>query len=254
MGFTTRISSKDLQPLSEALLAINETQGMHEFTSVLFDKLSDLVTFSCATLVSVRDEGGRRAFQPEYAYNLTINEDAFFETMLRLAPGDYAQWALYQPKSSVFRETDIINDAVRESTEMYQRVIKPTGCHYIIDVYSMRKGKPLAVMCIMRRREDGDYTHDELEAIRFLEPHIALKMEKELSREQGSHQRIVEETTALGLTSRELEVLFHVCEGLTNAEIAQRVFLSEHTVKKHLANIYRKAKVRNRTELVAKLQ
>lgn len=49
------------------------------------------------------------------------------------------------------------------------------------------------------------------------------------------------------LSERELEVLFLVEEGLSNREIAGRLFLTEGTVKWHLHNLYSKLNVRNRT-------
>src|SRR5215469_10576114 len=42
------------------------------------------------------------------------------------------------------------------------------------------------------------------------------------------------------LTPRELDVLKLIAQGLSNPDIAQRLFLSEHTVHRHLANILRK--------------
>lgn len=50
------------------------------------------------------------------------------------------------------------------------------------------------------------------------------------------------------LTSRELEVLQLVAGGATNGEIAQRLWVTEQTVKFHLSNVYRKLEVGNRTE------
>ncbi|MDF2680308.1 MAG: hypothetical protein K0R47_1498, partial [Brevibacillus sp.] len=55
------------------------------------------------------------------------------------------------------------------------------------------------------------------------------------------------------LTVREQEVAALVLEGLTNAEIASRLFLSEVTVKKHLKSIFEKMDVSNRTQLVKKM-
>ncbi|MGD8623565.1 MAG: LuxR C-terminal-related transcriptional regulator [Anaerolineae bacterium] len=54
------------------------------------------------------------------------------------------------------------------------------------------------------------------------------------------------------LSERELEVLQLVAEGLTNQEIATRLYLSLNTVKAHTRNIYGKLAVHNRTQAVAK--
>ena len=50
------------------------------------------------------------------------------------------------------------------------------------------------------------------------------------------------------LSSRELEVLAMTSAGCTNSETAQRLGVTVHAVKFHLASIYRKLGVANRTE------
>lgn len=53
---------------------------------------------------------------------------------------------------------------------------------------------------------------------------------------------------ALELSPRELEVLRMTAFGLTNAEIAERLHVTVHAVKFHLARIYQRLGVGNRTE------
>ena len=67
----------------------------------------------------------------------------------------------------------------------------------------------------------------------------------ELSRSQVPESELVEP-----LSERELEVLQLIAEGLTNQEIASRLFLSLNSIKAHTRNIYGKLGVHNRTQAV----
>jgi DNA-binding NarL/FixJ family response regulator len=57
--------------------------------------------------------------------------------------------------------------------------------------------------------------------------------------------------TAAHLSPREREILVVVARGLTNAEIATQLDLSEHTVKRHVANILTKLDLANRSAAAA---
>lgn len=56
------------------------------------------------------------------------------------------------------------------------------------------------------------------------------------------------------LSERERDVLVLIAEGCTNREIAERLYLSPHTVKEHTSALYRKLTVRNRAEAVQRAQ
>ena len=62
--------------------------------------------------------------------------------------------------------------------------------------------------------------------------------------------RLAEHTPRIGLTPRELEVLRLVADGLSNAQVAERIGRTEGTVKVHLKNILQKLDVNDRTEAV----
>jgi DNA-binding CsgD family transcriptional regulator len=54
---------------------------------------------------------------------------------------------------------------------------------------------------------------------------------------------------ARGITAREAEVLGLVAEGLTNAQVAERLFLSPRTVDTHVASLLAKTGLPSRTRL-----
>ena len=63
---------------------------------------------------------------------------------------------------------------------------------------------------------------------------------------ERNHRRLME----LGITPRELEILEAMAAGFSNREIAQRLFVSENTVKTHAARVFDKLSARRRTQAV----
>jgi DNA-binding NarL/FixJ family response regulator len=56
------------------------------------------------------------------------------------------------------------------------------------------------------------------------------------------------DTDAADLTPREMEILELIARGMDNPEIAQTLFLSQHTVKNHVSSILVKLQVQNRIQ------
>lgn len=56
----------------------------------------------------------------------------------------------------------------------------------------------------------------------------------------------------LGLSDRELEVLLLIAEGLSNKDIADRLYISTNTVKTHISNLFSKLDANRRTEALKK--
>jgi NarL family two-component system response regulator LiaR len=75
-----------------------------------------------------------------------------------------------------------------------------------------------------------------------IHPSIALQLMREINR--SSNLPLAKEP----LTARELDVLKLVAQGITNHEIAERLFLSEWTVSAHVRNILAKLHLANRTQ------
>jgi NarL family two-component system response regulator LiaR len=54
----------------------------------------------------------------------------------------------------------------------------------------------------------------------------------------------------LGITRRELEILELIAEGMSNREIAEKLYVSENTVKTHSSRVFDKLGARRRTQAV----
>ena len=96
--------------------------------------------------------------------------------------------------------------------------------------------------------------HDLVQAVRaaakgeaFLYPSVARKVvEDYLKRVEAGEERERYD----GLTEREKEILTHIAEGLSNQQIAQKLYISIKTVQTHRAHILEKLGLHDRTELV----
>jgi DNA-binding NarL/FixJ family response regulator len=81
----------------------------------------------------------------------------------------------------------------------------------------------------------------------LLSPSVTRRVIQEVTRRQ---RRVPRSPDLDRLTQRELEVLHLVAEGLSNAEIATRLYLSEATIKTHTSNVLAKLGLRERVQAV----
>lgn len=121
-------------------------------------------------------------------------------------------------------------------------------------LFNLKPGLRIEEEAVMRGVKGFLYTCDPLE---HLERGIRAVSEGELwiSREILTkiildYKRLPRSSMgkASGLTKRETEILSLTASGATNTEIAEKLFISPHTVKSHLYNIYKKIKVSTRLE------
>ena len=77
-------------------------------------------------------------------------------------------------------------------------------------------------------------------------------IEKEIIINHNAFTADEKQLEKLGLSKRELEILGLITEGLSNQQIADKIFVSENTVKKHVSNLFFKLDVQRRTEAIKK--
>lgn len=110
--------------------------------------------------------------------------------------------------------------------------------------FLIKDAKPSELVAAIRAVASGDAVVSPRVTRRMLEMFADRLPEDAASGEPDVDPRLAE------LTPRELEVLTAVAQGLSNAEIAERFFLSEATVKTHVGRILAKLGVRDRVQAV----
>jgi DNA-binding CsgD family transcriptional regulator len=92
----------------------------------------------------------------------------------------------------------------------------------------------------------GGVTDRDVRILELLTPHLV-----QMYRRAAARRAAPADTH--GLTPREYEIVSLVAEGMANGQIAQRLWVSPHTVRKHLENAFEKLEVSNRTAAAARV-
>ena len=131
-----------------------------------------------------------------------------------------------------------------QKTKLYDLVCEPLGVADSLHLYLPVSDTTTRFFFFDRsRREFAPRTRLLLQTLR---PHLTQARNRWRAEAQPT-------TVSLPLTKREIEILRLVAEGATNTAIAQALWVTEHTVRKHLENVYRKLGVHNRTAAVARI-
>jgi len=124
----------------------------------------------------------------------------------------------------------------------------------LVAVFNLMRGLKIEKELVERGIKGIFYAHDHPDLLRrgvhaLLEGEIWISREvmSKFIPETGEAKSLSAKETSV-LSEREIEILGLVAVGAMNTEIAQKLYISRHTVKSHLYNIYKKINVTNRLE------
>jgi len=126
-------------------------------------------------------------------------------------------------------EIDIIALSMYGEEEYYYKMVDAGAKGFLLKDSDISEVKD----AIMTVRKGGNYFSQELLY------HVIQKIK---NREY--------ESKSANLSKREKEILFKICEGLSNQEIAETLFISKRTVDKHRANLLGKTNSKNTASLI----
>ncbi len=130
--------------------------------------------------------------------------------------------------------TQIIFLTVHDNDERMISAMRAGAKGYLLKNLSVNK-----LLASLRALERGEAAISRVMMARVLEEFA-----------QSTQQPAAGPSPLVGLTSREIQVLEELADGITNQEIAIRLFISENTVKNHIHNILEKLELHNRREAI----
>ena len=172
---------------------------------------------------------------------------------------------IYNEMKAINHIDNISHRIIRYVARTGEEVIltqKPTSGLWTKDLHIMN-AKHISILCIpikylgvltgmvyMEKLTDNGFSDSIAKNIKAILPSIISKMKT--IKDINLVSLLESKKTVSPLTDRELEVLQHVAEGLSNSDISKELYITLGTVRNHLSNIYAKLEVDSRIKAVIK--
>lgn len=245
------LSRAKLQHLLNAIHIINRVDDYNDFSSAVLEGMSRLIAADYINLHVLNTGNGNliHAISPENPY--TESEVAYYQAHSEENP----LVAYYQHTQATHarRMSDVVTRKEYLSSGIYRYCNARPGIRYVLALPLKVTEETVAGLTFMRLNRD--FSILDREALDAFAPHFLQAWLRHPapwvvvgSDSVSSRQKFRKK---LGLTTREVDVLYWVSEGKQNAEIAQILNISFYTVQKHVANILRKTGIENRFALTA---
>lgn len=218
--------------------------GERPFPLETLERLAQLVPCDAAGY-SEMDQVNRRVL----AYVGTDGSDGGEDMYWQIADEHpLCRYELANGDWSARRLSDVIAFSRLVHTRVYAEWFRPVGVVAELGFGIARSRRQTRNFVLSRT--SGDFTDRDVAVAQRIAPQLARIYEMTQLRRVA----VTDDPSDLDrLTTRESEILDLVAAGLTNAGIAERLWISPGTVKKHLDNVYSKLGVANRTAAAARI-
>ncbi len=165
---------------------------------------------------------------------------------------DHTNWLNYCTESEIIRESDILLERKRLSSPIYQKCYQHYNIYDTMQMSIVYEKQFLGILTLYRTREDGAFSEEEVFYLHELGKHLNYIFYDKLIKKstQNTKATLTEVSAAHHLTKRESEILGLIFDEFHNQEIVEKLMISEHTLQKHLQNIYRKLGVSTKWDLL----
>jgi DNA-binding CsgD family transcriptional regulator len=232
----------DLQGALDLLETLTAHRGPEPFPLPVLRRLQDMTGADCAA--GYVENGFDSRGQARQSVRETEPMPSWLIPLLeRLCEQDPIDTSHCAHVTSPVAVSDFLTSREFRQRDVYRLVYRPLGIADSIRVY-LPASTGCARFFFFDRSRFG-FTTRTRKLLELLQPHLAYARARYDDHLLG--------TAGDRLTQREAEVMRWVARGASNAEIANRLWIAEHTVRKHVENVFTKLDVHTRTAAVARL-
>jgi DNA-binding CsgD family transcriptional regulator len=256
MGY--ELFDKDWLFILEAIFKLNSTTNVKSFQRKCLEMLRVLISCSQAVFFLAERRNGKIYSYSPVSFNVPEeNLKKFMED--RYDDDDYFKGYYFDYRTKVFRDTDMSSDEFRLNTRMYRDIYLNENVFYALRAALVCQDTLLGYIALFRPKTASDFSDNEMRILSILTDHITLQLHKLLNSNKIKESYDGEDFVNLkyikdyDLTKRESQVAAMIKQGKTDAEIADKLYISMSTLKKHIHKIYRKTNTNNRVQLIKRL-
>lgn len=228
-----RLSASDYQRVLDVLCETADVDGPNPFPEPVLNALRRLVP--CDVV----------AYHEHFAVYAVGEPGGVVTPAIREAYELWRGQSPLKPARGVQMYSDYLTPRQFHRLELYHDVGRPLGVEDMIRLW-IDPGGPASGARLEFDRPDWGFRERDRDVLNVMLPHLERFRTRAARRRARARARLAD-----GLSDRQTEILELVAEGRTNGEIARLLWISPHTVRKHLENAYGSLGVHTRTAAVA---
>ncbi len=241
----TRLSHRDLRNALEFVHAASSGHGSEPFPQPAVDLLARVVP---AEYIGYYEWDNQTRYRPITAVELPVVSvpPEVAEARMEYCRSYPPSILLRKSETRPLKISDFVSLQELHRLDYYDSVLRPFRIEHQMRLWLSAPAGISRVFYFSRRSAQGDFGERDRSLLELLRPFLVA------IREPLEVRQAATLTNGVSLTEREAEILHWVARGKTNQEIASRLFVSPHTVRKHLENAYEKLGVHTRTAAIAR--
>ncbi|MCD8232633.1 MAG: LuxR C-terminal-related transcriptional regulator [Clostridiales bacterium] len=236
--------------INDLVYQLHTATSLAQVQDIFLHRLRAIIPYSYASIFTTREQDGQI-----HLTNPVCNPPSFLKAeqqYLELEDIDQTNWILYSTETALIRESELIDDRHRLSSPVYQKCYSHYNIYDTLQMSIIYEHRAYGVITLYRTREMGSFSADERIFLRAFSKHLNYIFHRHICEPQATDHsaRLAELSETYHLPRREQEILGYIFDGQNNQEILEILPITEHTLQKHIQNIYRKFQVTNRWDLL----